>query len=106
SSVTPLAPSVCLALSLHDALPISAVLVLPRDSMDIYVTIDEGEYYEFVNKRLWDPGVYRKNLLNEDGCDSIVILHLDVNYKEKRSEEHTSELQSRENLVCRLLLEK
>src|SRR5690606_41539433 len=26
--------------------------------------------------------------------------------KEPRSEEHTSELQSRENLVCRLLLEK
>src|SRR5690606_39627132 len=28
------------------------------------------------------------------------------NNKSKRSEEHTSELQSRENLVCRLLLEK
>src|SRR5690606_41998965 len=28
------------------------------------------------------------------------------NYKSSRSEEHTSELQSRENLVCRLLLEK
>src|SRR5690606_39492556 len=27
-------------------------------------------------------------------------------YKSDRSEEHTSELQSRENLVCRLLLEK
>src|SRR5690606_41409091 len=27
-------------------------------------------------------------------------------YNPKRSEEHTSELQSRENLVCRLLLEK
>src|SRR5690606_39442571 len=27
-------------------------------------------------------------------------------YKNCRSEEHTSELQSRENLVCRLLLEK
>src|SRR5690606_41857030 len=27
-------------------------------------------------------------------------------YKAARSEEHTSELQSRENLVCRLLLEK
>src|SRR5690606_42011678 len=26
--------------------------------------------------------------------------------RQKRSEEHTSELQSRENLVCRLLLEK
>src|SRR5436309_7770823 len=27
-------------------------------------------------------------------------------FKPERSEEHTSELQSRENLVCRLLLEK
>src|SRR5690606_40222066 len=27
-------------------------------------------------------------------------------YRYRRSEEHTSELQSRENLVCRLLLEK
>src|SRR5690606_40502348 len=32
-------------------------------------------------------------------------LELDV-FVEPRSEEHTSELQSRENLVCRLLLEK
>src|SRR5690606_40060768 len=29
-----------------------------------------------------------------------------VSASDKRSEEHTSELQSRENLVCRLLLEK
>src|SRR5690606_41305802 len=35
-------------------------------------------------------------------------IELDFNQVEKidRSEEHTSELQSRENLVCRLLLEK
>src|SRR5690606_39713812 len=31
---------------------------------------------------------------------------IDVTGLEARSEEHTSELQSRENLVCRLLLEK
>src|SRR5690606_40007608 len=39
--------------------------------------------------------------------DRIDILTL-VDYAagKKRSEEHTSELQSRENLVCRLLLEK
>src|SRR5690606_39998173 len=30
----------------------------------------------------------------------------DIELVEGRSEEHTSELQSRENLVCRLLLEK
>src|SRR5690606_39444900 len=29
-----------------------------------------------------------------------------LGYHARRSEEHTSELQSRENLVCRLLLEK
>src|SRR5690606_41832487 len=33
-------------------------------------------------------------------------LVLDKNGQKMRSEEHTSELQSRENLVCRLLLEK
>src|SRR5690606_40328474 len=32
-------------------------------------------------------------------------LHVVVIGKARRSEEHTSELQSRENLVCRLLLE-
>src|SRR5690606_41991710 len=31
---------------------------------------------------------------------------LELPEEEQRSEEHTSELQSRENLVCRLLLEK
>src|SRR5690606_40106510 len=33
-------------------------------------------------------------------------LRLDATERAERSEEHTSELQSRENLVCRLLLEK
>src|SRR5690606_39399989 len=42
-----------------------------------------------------DPNAAR--IFEERGCD------VDV---KPRSEEHTSELQSRENLVCRLLLEK
>src|SRR5690606_4299503 len=33
-------------------------------------------------------------------------IQVDVSAMRARSEEHTSELQSRENLVCRLLLEK
>src|SRR5690606_36200020 len=40
------------------------------------------------------------NAIQKDG------IHQDVIFCETRSEEHTSELQSRENLVCRLLLEK
>src|SRR2546421_6301993 len=38
--------------------------------------------------------------------DSIQTLLLDDSGREIRSEEHTSELQSRSDLVCRLLLEK
>ena len=40
----------------------------------------------------------QNDALKQAGCDKII--------EEKRSEEHTSELQSRRNLVCRLLLEK
>src|SRR5690606_40056478 len=43
------------------------------------------------------------------GPDGNVMQPADELYKKNvlvRSEEHTSELQSRENLVCRLLLEK
>src|SRR5690606_41090030 len=61
-------------LSLHDALPISAV----DDKYLVHVIIfiiGSANFYHY-----------------------YVLL--------KRSEEHTSELQSRENLVCRLLLEK
>src|SRR5690606_40447194 len=36
----------------------------------------------------------------------FALILLDVQLQDIRSEEHTSELQSRENLVCRLLLEK
>src|SRR6266496_6655897 len=40
-------------------------------------------------------------------CDSCRENHrADVHHAHRRSEEHTSELQSRRDLVCRLLLEK
>src|SRR5690606_31586911 len=38
--------------------------------------------------------------------DNYIACSLDVKAEVVRSEEHTSELQSREKLVCRLLLEK
>src|SRR5690606_40518623 len=36
----------------------------------------------------------------------LVAVLVELRCHDQRSEEHTSELQSRENLVCRLLLEK
>src|SRR5690606_40671424 len=41
-----------------------------------------------------------------EGHDEIAQAAADLAQRIARSEEHTSELQSRENLVCRLLLEK
>src|SRR3712207_9320549 len=69
-------------LSLHDALPISR---LPDDPVSIYD--------RFTN--LYDL-MFRVN-----GYGRSV-----ERYLRERSEEHTSELQSRQYLVCRLLLEK
>src|SRR5436309_13189017 len=63
-------------LSLHDALPISTPASSSR------------------GKRRW-----RKKAWLRGQCATLTSRSL-------RSEEHTSELQSRENLVCRLLLEK
>src|SRR5690606_40677714 len=61
-------------------------------------------------KRFFQNTFYQKNLINtKDRID--LAIYLDETAKSDigviiRSEEHTSELQSRENLVCRLLLEK
>src|SRR5207302_4522198 len=75
-------------LSLHDALPISGCVLADRLSAD---------------------GKRRVLLLEAGPRDRSLWIHLPIGYGKTmfhRSEEHTSELQSRENLVCRLLLEK
>src|SRR3712207_8863949 len=73
-------------LSLHDALPISRVCGLSRAS---------GSRCSRGNRRAFDfPGPTSPLGAQAPGC------------RLQRSEEHTSELQSRQYLVCRLLLEK
>src|SRR3712207_9113600 len=75
-------------LSLHDALPISTSRLL-RGALEI------GERYgEEIERRF--PRMIRR--VSGYGLDALV--------DPERSEEHTSELQSRQYLVCRLLLEK
>src|SRR6266436_9902850 len=64
-------------LSLHDALPISAWMVWPTFS-----------------STLMRPS------------SSLMRASVGASIRPRRSEEHTSELQSRLHLVCRLLLEK
>src|SRR3712207_8608699 len=45
------------------------------------------------------------DLAMREGIRNIIMTHHDPRAGEARSEEHTSELQSRQYLVCRLLLE-
>src|SRR3712207_9406400 len=81
-------------LSLHDALPIWAWVVgaLSRPGVATVVTASPSSGYAGG----CPPGVGARPL----GCGPDRLGAAD------RSEEHTSELQSRQYLVCRLLLEK
>src|SRR5689334_25247060 len=72
-------------LSLHDALPISPRGVTnddPASTQGYFIGTNTAAFGSLVVRRVLNPG------------------------EPKRSEEHTSELQSQFHLVCRLLLEK
>src|SRR5690606_39382335 len=97
SCLTHAAPPAIHTLSLHDALPIC-------DG-------DHRQVGQHVPDRAVDrpgpalpPGRHR--LGHAAGPPLQAPGLLDAPPRHLRSEEHTSELQSRENLVCRLLLEK
>src|SRR2546430_5110754 len=66
----------------------------PRSTLFPYTTL-------FRSLRLADP-----TLVQEPGGLDPAELRHSHEHVEHRSEEHTSELQSQSNLVCRLLLEK
>src|SRR5690606_41842485 len=90
-------------LSLHDALPIFgdhqvAICIQLKTAVDFGVVQGRGQVFEPGDKLL----IAADGLTGgENGGGDGVLPRFAV-----RSEEHTSELQSRENLVCRLLLEK
>src|SRR5690606_41590255 len=83
-------------LSLHDALPIFSLkeFILAENLVDASkIKVIEDGSSNGVSLEAFDRRQLKEN-------------HLVAAMMRVRSEEHTSELQSRENLVCRLLLEK
>src|SRR5439155_15268091 len=93
-------------LSLHDALPIC---LNSLGSIDIFCGTYPSPVRGFSNAgrgstgssaRMWPGCVGGEKTRVPSRC------HGDVRSDAVRSEEHTSELQSRGHLVCRLLLEK
>src|SRR5690606_41925555 len=75
-------------LSLHDALPIYRFFV--------------GRIFLEEGKTIIPQDCQKNRFPNPSQCRGYFLRRV----PQFRSEEHTSELQSRENLVCRLLLEK
>src|SRR5690606_42064306 len=62
-----------------------------------------------INSGMYDLSVPYNEIFTEDqenSRESVFEIQAMYRQGQTRSEEHTSELQSRENLVCRLLLEK
>src|SRR5690606_39533137 len=67
----------------------------------------KGSYnYCYCTKSSHFKHVLNEALKNDIHIETSSAFDIDIVESLKRSEEHTSELQSRENLVCRLLLEK
>src|SRR5687768_18206197 len=85
-------------LSLHDALPIFELVAARNDAL-----------FGPVDVKVVNGG---EEMTGEDALAQVVVVDRNVHRSfsvaidDPRSEEHTSELQSRLHLVCRLLLEK
>src|SRR5438034_11661467 len=77
-------PTASYSLSLHDALPISDILLINGEPLKDITLLEHPDVALALIMK--DGRIYRNQLA--------------------RSEEHTSELQSHSDLVCRLLLEK
>src|SRR5205085_11139839 len=90
-------------LSLHDALPICYTQYIDEKAPLPDAEALDATIVEMV--RGWAPAV-ESELVNAAGASRATRLALTYINAFPRSEEHTSELQSQSNLVCRLLLEK
>src|SRR5690606_41224134 len=100
------APSTCRThtLSLHDALPISLLEVALETGRTHQIRVHLAYAgYPVAGDPVYGP---RRNPLNLPAQALHAYKITFQHPRTGRSEEHTSELQSRENLVCRLLLEK
>src|SRR2546421_1811597 len=84
----------------------------PRSTLFPYTTLFRSPWIVDTKSLIKELDVPHVVLLNDLGATGHSIEHLPwedfcvLNSGSPRSEEHTSELQSRSDLVCRLLLEK
>src|SRR5688572_31084202 len=75
-----------------------------RRSSDLFETTDCINFTPRSN--CWNPLIQTNGIIQATGLTVGSTYRLMLDGYAMRSEEHTSELQSQSNLVCRLLLEK
>src|SRR5690606_40846292 len=99
-------PPVISTLSLHDALPISFLPSKTQDVLRHKFGISPAAYQLplLTPQSVAMPAAGILGNVTPGAGAGGVQMTLDQALSAQRSEEHTSELQSRENLVCRLLL--
>src|SRR3712207_7586277 len=83
----------------------------PRSTLFPYTTLFRSQYLgrpgaEGPRREAVDPGGASRSLRRLTDRPRETPVGLFLSFRVPRSEEHTSELQSRQYLVCRLLLEK
>src|SRR3712207_8017097 len=81
----------------------------PRSTLFPYTTLFRSQAVRVEAGVLLEGFVAGEHLVVRDGLvegEGVVADHAQADHAGPRSEEHTSELQSRQYLVCRLLLEK
>src|SRR2546422_7345178 len=83
----------------------------PRSTLFPYTTLFRSHLKAVLHKRgystaVGDEGGFAPNLKSNDEAIEVVLEAITAAGYKPRSEEHTSELQSRLHIVCRLLLEK
>src|SRR5438034_6864761 len=84
---------------------------LEKSTVDL-LTEQAAAFYDYHKKKLfltdWAPSAMQESALVHELAHALADqnFHLERFIKQGRSEEHTSELQSHSDLVCRLLLEK
>src|SRR5688572_31535472 len=86
----------------------------PRSTLFPYTTLFRSSLSQFGASRLADGPRFRCTAFSQEAItfrrkfegDRHVVCRIEACIGFFRSEEHTSELQSQSNLVCRLLLEK
>src|SRR2546430_10317196 len=79
----------------------SLALFVPLPPYDIVLSL--LVYVSFFASAVAYTEIAKRPLLRSFGVDGLKLLRSTLDH---RSEEHTSELQSQSNLVCRLLLDK